>query len=231
MLSCVHTDTVLQGICSSHGCAEADVEDEDICDALNLGKHAKLASAGPAIGKAGSTKTTATVVTTASAGVPVMVVSKRKLKEGPQHRDDVRACFAACEQHMRNKLKSGLMGMYAFMDKDTENCVHDVMIFKDAGTLNAWADDMVAWPATRAGRPIQEWVTQYDSKGSPEGWWEGVVIGGHTADTQERLSRMGANLKYLKSQPNQGYIKPKLKKLKGHPVVMYNKRKLKVASQ
>ena len=207
----------LQGVCASTACAEADAEDYDI--GVPASPASKATTAGKA--KAGPTNTA-----TAATSVPVMVVSKRKLKAncGP----DARACFTSCEQHMKNQLKAGLMGMYAVMDKDDEDYMHDVMIFKDAAALNQWADNMVAWPATRAGRPIQEWVIQYDTKGSPNDWWEGVVIGGHTADTKDRLTKMGANLKYLKPC-TQGYIKPKLKKVKGQPVVVYNKRVLKAS--
>jgi len=169
----------------------------------------------------------AKAATEKASDMPVIVISKRKMRE--DYVDDAPALMQACVDHMKHKLRDNLIGMYGFLDMKDEKCMHDVMIFKDSDAVLDWADNLVAWPATRAGRPILEWVECLEREETGE-WWTGVVLGGHTADTQDRLRKMGANLKYLKSAPGQGFVKQKIKvgKLKGKPVVVYKIRKLKV---
>lgn len=156
---------------------------------------------------------------------PVVIVSTRIPKDGAE--DDIEQFFQACVKHMKNKLGKGLIGMYAYYDQDDNKKVHDVMIFDCADTIHKWSDDMVKWPATRAGRPIQEWVINYDS--SAENWWTGVVFGGWNEGCKDRLAEMGAKLQWLKAGSNgTGYLKQKVKKTKDMPVCMYSKRQLKV---
>lgn len=133
---------------------------------------------------------------------------------------------------MKHKLAEGLLSMYTFIDQKDALLRHDVMIFKDQDAVVKWHDELVKWPATRAGRPILEWVTCFEREEA--NWWTGVVIGGWTGDTESRLKEMGASLKFLKPAAGKsGYFKDKCKmaKIKGKPVCVYNARKAKDAGK